>query len=77
MGNTVSAAEVIAGNITHLGTKAIETAPESHKNYSGVPPPECPMHNKADVTKVASGECPIDNSDINPFNMVKSVKISH
>lgn len=72
MGNTVSAAEVVAGNITHPAVKGVESAPETHKNYTGAPPPECPMHNKTDVKKAASGDCPVDHGDINPYNMVSS-----
>lgn len=67
MGNTVSAAEVVAANITHPTT----LAPPPNHSTSGVPPPECPMHQKQ--AKPAETECPvhmIDNSDINPYNMV-------
>lgn len=71
MGNTVSAAEMVAANITHPTNKDTLVPPPNH-NTSGVPPPECPMHQKD--AKPAS-ECPIgytnDNSDINPYNMVR------
>lgn len=69
MGNTVSAAENIAAGLVHpIG--APEPAKQHHHPYdkSGVPPPECPMHQKPTNT-----ECPVgygNVSDINPLNMV-------
>lgn len=72
MGNTVSAAEVVAANITHPSNKQTLVPPPNHST-SGVPPPECPMHQK-EAPKPAAAECPVgytnDNSDINPYNMV-------
>lgn len=76
MGNTVSAAEVVAANITHPTNKQSLVPPQNH-DTSGVPPPECPMHQK-EAPKPAASECPIgytnDNSDINPYNMVSFIK---
>ena len=59
MGNTVSA---------EAGVKLPNIASDTN------PPPECPMHKKADVkpeeTKKPS-ECPVQQgSDVNPYNMV-------
>lgn len=71
MGNTVSAAEAVAAGITH-SQNAHGLVPDHSKfdTKSGVPPPECPMHQK--VAKPAASECPvISNTDeINPYNMV-------
>lgn len=73
MGNTVSAAEVVAANITHSTEKHTLVPPPNHST-SGVPPPECPMHEKD--AKPTASDCPVgytDNkSDINPYNMVCS-----
>lgn len=70
MGNTVSAAENVAAGITHPLTKS---SPHIHDTSSGVPPPECPMHQKV-AKPAAASDCPAgfteDNSDINPYNMV-------
>lgn len=69
MGNTVSAAEAVAAGITHAQNKP-ELVPDHSKfnTKSGVPPPECPMHQKS------ANECPVINTnkdDINPYNMVR------
>lgn len=61
MGNTVSAAEIVA---SELNKKKFD-----HKD---IPlgqeiPPECPMHVKQ--APVAS-ECPIKHDEVNPLNMV-------
>lgn len=74
MGNTVSAAEAVAAGITQ-STNAQGLIPDHSKfdTKSGVPPPECPMHQK--IPAPAAGECPVINSntdDINPYNMVCS-----
>lgn len=78
MGNTVSAAEVVAANITHPSNKQTLVPPPNH-NMSGVPPPECPMHQKE--AKPSANECPVIHegvdSDINPYNMVSGQTFSH
>lgn len=71
MGNTASAAEMVAANITHPTNKHSLVPPENHST-SGVPPPECPMHQKE--AKPIATECPVgytdENMDVNPYNMV-------
>lgn len=70
MGNTVSAAEAVAAGITHVTHKP-ELVPDHSKfdTKSGVPPPECPMHQKA--ASPSANECPVINkNDINPYNNV-------
>lgn len=64
MGNTVSAAEIVASELTNKKAKF------DHKDvFSGQEiPPECPMHAKQ-PPPVAS-ECPIKHDDVNPLNMV-------
>lgn len=63
-----------------MGNKVSAEASVNMKHAAavGTPPPECPMHNKADTSTkpppVAS-ECPIqhdkaNSNDINPYNMV-------
>lgn len=74
MGNTVSAAEAVAAGITHPTNNQPQLVPDHSKfdMKSGVPPPECPMHQK--VAKPAASECPVintNNNDINPYNMVR------
>lgn len=75
MGNTVSAAEVVAAGITHAKNQDGLVPPQNHQHYNmagAVPPPECPMHQKIE-SKPSANECPVmhpDNSDINPYNMV-------
>lgn len=71
MGNTVSAAEKVAADILHTKTEQPLIPPQGHPTMSGVPPPECPMHQK-EPPPAASG-CPVphDNSDVNPLNMVR------
>lgn len=68
MGNTVSAAEIVAAGITH---PSLKNSPHIHGTPTGIPPPECPMHQK--VVPPAS-DCPAgftdNNSDVNPYNMV-------
>lgn len=59
MGNTVSAAEMAATQILHPNT-----TPSNFKyDYANIPA-ECPMH------KQLHSECPVNNGDINPLNMV-------
>lgn len=76
MGNTVSAAEVVAAGITHAKNQNEIIPPQHHHQHQhdsgAVPPPECPMHQK--VAKPAASECPVLNneSDINPYNRVSS-----
>lgn len=78
MGNTVSAAEAIASNITYSANSNASATPPHH-HMSGTPPPECPMHQN--VAKPAANECPVgytpDNVHINPYNMVSPFGISH
>lgn len=73
MGNTVTAAEAVAGNIIHpVGTA--QGVQHHHGNYKeGVPPPECPMHQK--LPPPSASECPVGygNNDINPLNMVSKL----
>jgi cytochrome c heme-lyase len=77
MGNTVSAAEIVARDIMH--TEAKPQLPPNHPKIppqhqmSGNPPPECPMHQKAPsapVQPVLMSECPVKHDDINPLNMM-------
>lgn len=84
MGNTVSAAELMATNIVHAEAAEAPTLPKGHPPVGEVkmasggganPPPECPMHNKEQAIKekpILVSECPVkhDDSDINPLNMV-------
>lgn len=66
MGNTVSAAEIVAAKIVHPAEP-----PAEHKmkyDMSQSPPPECPMHRKDD--KPVSIKREGDNSDVNPYNMM-------
>lgn len=73
MGNTVSAAERMASDIVHPVVSE-QPAPASHKTHSmsGVPPPECPMHQKTPPPPAKGEECPVGygGNDINPANMV-------
>lgn len=73
MGNTVSAAEKVAADILHTKVEQPLVSPQGHPTMSGVPPPECPMHQK-EPPPAASG-CPVphDNSDVNPLNMVRPI----
>lgn len=70
MGNTVSAAEMVANDIvSHVKVNKLkENEMEPPPGHRGaVPPPECPMHNKP-----KKSECPIQHgNDINPLNMVR------
>lgn len=68
MGNTVSAAEIVASEL-NKNSKSQAAAKFDHKDvFSGQEiPPECPMHVKQ--TPVAT-ECPIKHDDVNPLNMV-------
>lgn len=81
MGNSVSAAEIIAEHIVHPApsTNKAPAAPTGHHakyDMSGEPPPECPMHRGGGLAK----EKPIlkdgaeikdgKNDDINPYNMM-------
>lgn len=71
MGNTVTAAELVADHIIHpVGTA--QGVHHHHGNYKeGVPPPECPMHQKL-PPPTSGSECPVGygKNDINPLNMV-------
>lgn len=80
MGNTLTTASVSAADvimpIQHSNneqlTKSIIKESEKLQN---VPPPECPMHTKADQQppKTSKSECPIDHmseNEINPLNMM-------
>lgn len=75
MGNTVTAAEVVAGNIIHpVGTA--QGVQHHQGNYKeGVPPPECPMHQKVQPPAATGAECPVGygKNDINPLNMVRTI----
>lgn len=80
MGNTVSAAESVAAGLVHpIGQP--HAAKQQHHPYdhtSGVPPPECPMHQKLPPPTNSNDECPVgygkkDASDINPLNMVREL----
>lgn len=76
MGNTVTAAEVVAENIIHpVGTS--QGVQHHHRgNYKeGVPPPECPMHQKVQPPPTSASECPVGygKNDINPLNMVSEL----
>lgn len=84
MGNTVSAAERVAETIVHpVGEPSVAaTHHHGYANYekSGVPPPECPMHQQQQPPKlqaVATAECPVgygkEKDEINPLNMVSHV----
>lgn len=86
MGNTVSAAERLASDIVHPTAAPVHqhAATEHHSKAGGVPPPECPMHQKDAAAAAPSSpparpattltkECPMghDKDDaINPLNMV-------
>lgn len=61
MGNTVSAAEIVASELSSKKAKF------DHSNVHQEIPPECPMH--ASQKPVAT-ECPVKHDDINPLNMV-------
>ncbi|XP_055677149.1 holocytochrome c-type synthase [Lutzomyia longipalpis] len=69
MGNSVSAAEIIASEITHRGDGVRD--PHHAMDYKGKePPPECPMHDK-NSAKTVLRECPVNHSDeVNPLNMM-------
>lgn len=75
MGNTVTAAEAVADHLIHpVGTaKGVQHHHHQGNYKEGVPPPECPMHQKVQPPPTTSGnECPVGygNNDINPLNMV-------
>jgi cytochrome c heme-lyase len=78
MGNTVSAAEIVAHDILHTQQDASPAAsklPANHPkisqhDYSGTPPPECPMHQKIPEKPVLMTECPVKHDDVNPLNMM-------
>lgn len=73
MGNTVSAAEMVASELTK-NAKFPDNAKFDHKDvFSGQEiPPECPMHNKQapPPPPASASECPIKHDDVNPLNMV-------
>lgn len=72
MGNTVSAAEIVASELITKKKDSLQgNAKFDHKDvFSGQEiPPECPMHAKQ--APVAT-ECPVKHDDINPLNMVGS-----
>lgn len=73
MGNTVSAAEIVASELTknQRNVSAAGQAKFDHKDvFSGQEiPPECPMHVKQ---KPVATECPVKHDDINPLNMVRN-----
>lgn len=83
MGNTVSAAERLASDIVHPTAAAHVHAHVDHSKAGGVPPPECPMHQKGaddavvspppQQQKTLTKECPLGHDKdetINPLNMV-------
>ncbi|GAB0087575.1 Cytochrome c heme lyase [Sergentomyia squamirostris] len=66
MGNSVSAAEILASEIVQKGDGVRN--PHHPADYKGKePPPECPMH-----VKPVLRECPVNHgeTDINPLNMM-------
>lgn len=72
MGNTVSAAEVVAAGITsHHGKNGFVPDHSKFNLNSNDIPPECPMHQK--VAQPTAGECPVQHGDINPLNMVRNI----
>lgn len=78
MGNTVTAAEAVADNLIHPVGKAKGVQHHHQGNYKeGVPPPECPMHQKVQPPPTSGGECPVGygNNDINPLNMVGTTEL--
>lgn len=63
-----------------MGNKVSAEAVHIKSEKNDNPPPECPMHNKAnDATnaKTTPSECPVQHSknDINPYNMVRKFVI--
>lgn len=79
MGNTVSAADLVASKIVHPtdgdSTGAKKSAPPmDHKikyDMSMEPPPECPMHRKEKPVLMDGAEIKDGKSDdINPYNMM-------
>lgn len=75
MGNTVSEAQkngslnFVQPNETNIGD--VPKNPHHNVNTAGMsPPPECPMHVKADVKKNAGCAVAGAADDINPMNMV-------
>uniref|UniRef100_A0A8D8N0P7 Holocytochrome c-type synthase n=1 Tax=Culex pipiens TaxID=7175 RepID=A0A8D8N0P7_CULPI len=84
MGNTVSAAELVASHIVHTEAAATPNLPAGHppvhhegkyaSSGAANPPPECPMHQKQEPKEKPTliSECPVkhDESDINPLNMM-------
>lgn len=76
MGNTVTAADIVADNIIHPVQTAQGVQHHHHGNYKeGVPPPECPMHQKVQPPPTSGTECPVGygKNDINPLNMVRHI----
>lgn len=75
MGNTVTAAEVVATEIVDSLKHPVGTTPHHHRAdfKDGVPPPECPMHQKVQAPPASGSECPVGygSNDINPLNMVR------
>lgn len=75
MGNALTTASLTAADVIVPVSQQI-AKPESHriKEYKGEPPPECPMHKSGQLNTINyTSECPIDKmdeSDINPLNMV-------
>lgn len=72
MGNTVSAAEIAATQIvhpnSHLSQHEFHKESMGHHFKHGEIPPECPMHQKSNTS-----ECPVNQGEINPLNMVCSI----
>lgn len=75
MGNTVSAAEIIANELTkNVKLSNQNAAIFDHTNIKAGQeiPPECPMHQKQKVV-VSANECPVKHDDVNPLNMVRDL----
>lgn len=84
MGNTVSAAERLASDIVHPTPTPQHSSDPHHGKAGGVPPPECPMHQKDGAAAAAppaaqrpetklTKECPMGHDKdepINPLNMM-------
>lgn len=79
MGNTVSAAEIVAAQIVHPTEKDTTTSKkiiptDHHTKYdmSMEPPPECPMHRGKEKPVLMDGAEIKDgkSDDINPYNMM-------
>lgn len=79
MGNTVSAAEIVAAQIVHptekdttINKKIIPTDHQTKYDMSMEPPPECPMHRGKEKPVLMDGAEIKDgkSDDINPYNMM-------